>query len=211
MTMPKIVTRAEWQAARDELLISEKKVTRARDAVNAQRRRLPMVPVDRDYTFTGPDGEVGLAGLFAGRRQLYVHHFMWQYGPDRPCPSCSSAADVYWTPKHLALLAEHDVTFVATSNAPWNRIAEVKAERGWDIPWYSSHGTGFGEELGTTVDGADRPANSVFLRDGDQVFHTYTAFERGLDHLYPPYTYIDLTPYGRQEAWEDSPAGWPKR
>lgn len=237
MNLPKIVSQAEWLTARRELLSKEKEVTRARDAVNAQRRRLPMVRIDKDYVFSGPDGAVGLLDLFDGRRQLYVHHFMWRYEPDEPCPSCSQAADLSWSPAQLAPLHDYDVTFVAISNARWSRLAQVRQQRGWTFPWYSSYDSDFNYDFHVTMDEAkapimlnyrtkeelagtgsgeeaprgDLPCNSVFLRDGDSVFHTYSAFARGLDHLYPPYTYVDLTPYGRQESWEDSPEGWPTR
>jgi predicted dithiol-disulfide oxidoreductase (DUF899 family) len=237
MNLPPVVSRDEWLVARSDLLAKEKAATKQRDAINAQRRRLPMVKVDQEYFFEGPDGKANLVDLFEGRRQLYVHHFMWLDGPDRGCPSCTAAADRGFTPENLAPLHDNDVTFVAIARAPYAKISHYKEGRNWQFPFYSSDGTTFSHDFQATLDESvrpiefnyrgkdelkaagiaeeylhgDWPANSVFLRDGDDVFHTYSAYARGLDLLNMPYLFLDLTPYGRQEDWEDSPAGWPQK
>lgn len=237
IALPKIVSRAEWLAERKKLLAEEKALTRARDALAAKRRRLPMVKVEKPYVFAGPGGQVTLPELFMGRRQLFVHHFMWNEETQQHCPGCSAAADTgFDNPKLREALADRDVTFVAISRAPLAKIEERKKERGWTFPWFSSEGTDFNYDFHVTLDEAKAPVeynyrnkaeliasgikeedlkgdwtvNSVFLRDGDRVYHTYSAFARGLDHLAFPYQFLDMTPYGRQEEWEDSPAGWPR-
>jgi predicted dithiol-disulfide oxidoreductase (DUF899 family) len=236
--MPRVVSRAEWLVARKQLLVEEKQVTRARDALAAKRRRLPMVKIEKDYVFTGPEGKVHLAALFEGRTQLYVHHFMWNAERQEHCPGCTAAANTVFNNPHLrAFLNDRDVTFVAISRAPFAAIESYQARQGWTFPWYSSEGTDFNYDFHVTLDETKAPielnyrnkaeliasglreetlsgdwtANSVFLRDGDTVYHTYSAYARGLDHLFTPVNYLDLTPYGRQEDWEDSPEGWPQR
>ncbi|TCO61009.1 DUF899 domain-containing protein [Actinocrispum wychmicini] len=234
---PEVVSREQWLDARKALLAKEKEATKARDRLNAERRRLPMVKVEKDYAFTGPDGRYRLADLFDGRSQLYVHHFMWIDETDTGCSRCTGAADQTFTPPILADLHDHDVTFVAIARAPYPKIQAFTEGRGWMFPFYSSAGSDFNYDLHTTLDEdrapveynyrtkdellaqgfteqdlrGDWPVNSVFLRDGDDVFHTYSAFARGMDHMVTPYTFLDLTPYGRQEQWEDSPTGWPKQ
>lgn len=237
LPLPPIVSRAEWLAARKELLAEEKRLTRARDALAARRRRLPMVKLEKRYVFAGSDGEHPLVGLFDGRRQLYVHHFMWNEEKQEHCPGCTQAAEIVFNnPAFRDFLADRDVTFVAISRTPLARIEQRKRERGWTFPWYSSAGTDFNYDFHVTLDQdrapieynyrnkaeliasglaadqlkGDWPVNSVFLRDGDDVYHTYSAFTRGLDHLFAPFNFLDLTPYGRQEDWEDSPEGWPQ-
>jgi predicted dithiol-disulfide oxidoreductase (DUF899 family) len=235
--MPRVASRAEWLTARKELLAEEKALTRARDALAAKRRRLPMVKIEKRYVFKSADGEKTLAELFDGRRQLYVHHFMWN--DDRGhCPGCTAAADTgFDNPAMRAALAEKDVTFVAISRAPLAKIDETRKAKGWTFPWYSSEGSDFNYDFHVTLDEAKAPieynfrskaeliaagfkeedlkgdwtVNSVFLRDGDAVYHTYSAAARGLDHLFLPANFLDMTPYGRQEDWEDSPEGWPQR
>lgn len=235
---PPVVSREAWLAARKALLAREKEATRQRDAISAARRRLPMVKVDKPYVFAGPDGSVTLPELFGGRRQLYVHHFMWFEEEQKHCHGCTMAADSgFNSPQFRERLAERNVTFVAISRAPLARIREAQVEHGWTFPWYSSHGTDFNYDFHVTLDETkvpiefnyrskvellehgftagmfkeDWPVNSIFLRDGDTVYHTYSAYARGLDQLYLPNAFLDLTPYGRQEEWEDSPAGWPQR
>jgi predicted dithiol-disulfide oxidoreductase (DUF899 family) len=234
--LPQVATREDWLAARKALLAKEKAATKVKDALNAERRRLPMVQVEKDYRFTGPDGELGLAELFEGRSQLYVHHFMWLDDQDRGCPSCTAAAAQQFTAPILAELHNHDVTFVAITRAPYEKFAAYSEGRGWQFPFYSSAGTDFHYDFHATLDESktpiefnykdkaellaqgfqeqdlrgDWPVNTVFLRDGDTVFHTYSAYARGLDHNVTTYNFLDLTPYGRQEVWEDSPEGWPK-
>jgi predicted dithiol-disulfide oxidoreductase (DUF899 family) len=235
--LPPVASREEWLAARKALLVKEKAATRARDALNSERRGLPMVRIVKDYLFTGADGERSLADLFDGRSQLYVHHFMWLDDQDRGCPSCTAAADRQFIPPVVADLNEHDVTFVAISRAPYEKLRAYSAGREWRFPFYSSAGSDFNYDFHATLDETkapiefnyktkdellaqgfkatdlrgDWPVNSVFLRVGDTVFHTYSAFARGLDHNVTAYNFLDLTPYGRQEGWEDSPEGWPKR
>lgn len=236
MSRPNVVSKAEWIAARRELLEREKEATRLNDAVNAARRRLPMVKVDTSYVFEGPGGRLSLTDLFEGRRLLYVHHFMWIDSRDTGCPRCTEAADIGFTPATLAHLHARDVTFAAIARAPWPKLAAYKAARSWSFPFYSSHGTTFNYDFRVTLDEAhapleynfrgkselvksgmpeaalkgDFPGNSVFLREGDDIFHTYSAYARGLDRLFMPYNFLDLTVYGRQESWEDSPEGWPR-
>ncbi len=235
-TLPPVVSREDWLTARKTLLAKEKAATKVRDALNAERRRLPMVKVDKEYLLTGPDGKRTLAEIFDGRSQLYVHHFMWLDDQDRGCPSCTAAADQHFTPQILGELHKRDVTFVAIARAPYAKIQAYSEGRGWQFPFYSSDGTDFNYDFHATLDEqkapiefnykdkdallaqgfketdlrGDWPVNSVFLRDGDTVFHTYSAFARGLDHNVTSYNFLDLTPYGRQEGWEDSPEGWPK-
>jgi predicted dithiol-disulfide oxidoreductase (DUF899 family) len=236
LPLPKIVSRAEWLVARKQLLAEEKAHTRAGDALSAKRRRLPMVKLEKSYRFTGPKGDAELADLFEGRSQLYVHHFMWNNG--QHCPGCSMAADVVFNNPHfLEQLRNRDVTFVAISRAPFAAIEATRAEKKWMFPWYSSEGGDFNYDFHVTLDEAKAPieynyrnktemiasgakaedlkgdwtVNSTFLRDGDEVYHAYSACARGLDHLFAPHNFLDLTPYGRQEDWEDSPEGWPQR
>jgi predicted dithiol-disulfide oxidoreductase (DUF899 family) len=234
IALPASVSREQWLAARKELLLKEKEATRARDAAHAARRRLPMVRIEKDYVFEGPGGKKRLLDLFEGRRQLLVHHFMWFDEPDKFCPGCSLEADQNYNAPFLAELHKCDVTLAAVARAPLGRIEEEKAHKGWTFPFYSSAGTDFNYDFQATLDTSrdaieynyrdaktagdplaaydgDLPARSVFLRDGDSVFHAYSAYTRGLDQLATHYNYLDLTPYGRQEAWEDSPPGWPQR
>lgn len=233
---PAAVTREEWLAARKRLLAREREVTHLRDAVNAERRRLPMVKVDKDYLFEGPEGRVRLLDMFDGRHTLYIHHFMWLDDLDRGCPSCTGAADMTFTPQDVRLLHDKGVTFACVSRAPYASIARYRDQHGWTFPWYSTNDGDFSYDFHVTLDPTrapieynyksadelraagftdedlrgDWPGASVFLRRGDQVFHTYSAFARGLDHSAVGYPFLDLTPYGRQEPWEDSPTGWPQ-
>ncbi|WP_282795310.1 DUF899 domain-containing protein [Streptomyces sp. CC224B] len=205
MGFPHIVTREEWQAARDELLAREKAVTRARDALNAERRRLPMVEVVKEYVFDGADGKATLLDLFDGRAQLVVHHFMFAPEWDAGCRGCSAFLDQIG---HLAHLRARGTTFVALSRAPFTRILPFKARMGWVVPWYSTCGAEFNRDFDATRPDPrghllDRPGISCFLRDGDRVFHTYSTFGRGLDGLGSTTSLLDLTALGRQEEWEE--------
>ncbi|MEU2596886.1 DUF899 domain-containing protein [Streptomyces hirsutus] len=203
MSLPEIVSRADWRAARAELLVKEKVVTRAKDALNAERRRLPMVETDREYVFEGGDGKATLLDLFEGRRQLVVYHFMFAPEWDAGCRSCSGFLDQIG---HLAHLKARDTTFAVVSRAPYPKILPFKARMGWTLPWYSSYADDFNEDFEATLehDGelVERPGLSCFLRDGDRVFHTYSTYERGLDGLGSTTTLLDLTALGRQEEWE---------
>ncbi|WP_309062858.1 DUF899 domain-containing protein [Streptomyces sp.] len=217
MSLPEIVSRAQWRAAREELLVKEKAVTRARDALNAERRRLPMVEIDREYVFEGGGGTSplersrGLGGgkatlldLFEGRQQLIVHHFMFAPEWDAGCRGCSAFLDQIG---HLAHLHARGTTFAAVSRAPYTRILPFKARMGWILPWYSSHLGDFNEDFEATLDQegelVERPGLSCFLRDGDRVFHTYSTYGRGLDGLGSTTSLLDLTALGRQEEWEE--------
>lgn len=205
MGLPHIVTRAEWLAAREELLAKEKAATRARDRLNAERRGLPMVEVDRDYLFDGADGKATLLDLFAGRVQLIVYHFMFAPEWEAGCRSCSGFLDQIG---HLAHLRARGTTFVAVSRAPFTRILPFKARMGWVVPWFSACGAEFNHDFAASYADADglvhdRPGLSCFLRDGDRVFHTYSTFDRGLDGIGSTTSLLDLTALGRQEAWEE--------
>ncbi|MFF3497481.1 DUF899 domain-containing protein [Streptomyces sp. NPDC003247] len=204
MSLPEIVSRARWRAARAELLVKEEVVTRARDALNAERRALPMVEVAEEYVFEGGDGKATLPDLFDGRRQLVVHHFMFAPEWDTGCRGCSAFLDQVG---HLAHLKARDTSFAVVSRAPFTGILPFKARMGWTVPWYSSYGNGFNRDFEATVerDGelVERPGVSCFLWDGDRVFHTYSAYDRGLDGLGSTTSLLDLTALGRQEAWEE--------
>lgn len=231
-SFPKVVSRKEWLAERKALLEEEKNTTRMLDKVRAKRRRLPMVKVEKKYKFEGPNGNKHLLDLFEGRRQLMVHHFMWFEEPDTFCHGCSLEADQNYNAAFFAEMESHDVTIAAVSRAPFHRIQQEKTKKGWNFPFYSSHGTDFNYDFQATLhqnrntefnyhpnaitdlfDGyeGDLPARSVFLKNGDTVYHAYSAYTRGLGFLATHYIYLDLTPYGRQESWEDSPDGWPQR
>jgi predicted dithiol-disulfide oxidoreductase (DUF899 family) len=223
---PGVVSRAEWLAARKELLAKEKELTQYRDAVNAERRRLPMVKIKKDYIFEGPDGKVCLLDLFERCRQLVVYHFMFDPSWDEGCPSCSFLADNIG---HLAHLRARDTSLALISRAPLAKIEPFKKRMGWTVPWYSSFGSDFNYDFHVTLDEAVAPVEynyrdkaelvqkgesyftqgeshglSVFLREGDNIFHTYSTYARGTDQLVGTYTYLDLTPLGRQEDWEES-------
>jgi predicted dithiol-disulfide oxidoreductase (DUF899 family) len=224
VSLPDVVSREQWLEARRQLLAAEKDLLRKRDVMNADRRRLPMVRISKDYRFEGPAGDRGLAELFDGKRQLIIQHVM--FGPDweQPCPSCSAAINGM-APSLFENLRSRETNFVLASRAPYARIAEASAARGWDVPWYSSFGSDFNFDYEVSVDsanpatarynyraepdllGADAPSElpgfSCFLRDGDDMFHTYSTFARGTEYIGNPYTLLDLTALGRQEAWEE--------
>jgi predicted dithiol-disulfide oxidoreductase (DUF899 family) len=205
MSRPPVVSAEEWEAARAALLVKEKEHTRALDALAAERRRLPMVALDTGkYQFTAPDGQqAGLAGLFGGHRQLVIYHFMLEPGQDWLCPSCLSFTDNLATgPWHLSA---RDTRLILMANAPQEEIGPLRQRFGWSVPFYSCSGIGFNDDLGLANFGL-----SVLLRDGEEVFRTYFTTARGVDRLRTDFNLLDLTPYGRQEQWEDSPAGWPQ-
>ncbi|MEU4050920.1 DUF899 domain-containing protein [Streptomyces olivaceus] len=203
MSLPEIVTRADWRAAREALLAEEKAATRARDALNAERRGLPMVEIGKEYVFEGGDGRATLLDLFENRDQLVVHHFMFAPEWEAGCRSCSAFLDQIG---HLAHLRARGTSFAAVSRAPYPRILPFKARMGWTVPWYSSYVSDFNADFEVTLehDGelVERPGISCFLRDRDRVFHTYSTYERGLDGLGSTTSLLDLTALGRQEAWE---------
>lgn len=232
IAMPRIVSRQEWLAQRKTLLEKEKELTRQRDQLNAERRRLPMVKIEKDYQFEGPDGNVSLLDLFEGRRQLLVHHFMYFDEPDRFCHGCSMEADQNYSKRFFEEMHKHDLTVVAVARAHFSRIEEEKKKKGWDFHFYSSVGSDFNYDFQATLSKGknsvynyersenkewlneyqgDLPAKSVFLRHGSDAFHVYSAYTRGLEPVATHYNYLDMTPYGRQEEWEDSPEGWPQK
>jgi len=202
-SMPEIVSAEQWQADRDELLKSEKEATRALDVLAARRRRLPMVRFDHDrYVFASAAGPKRLLDLFAGQRQLVVYQFM-DNGPDDYCPGCTHFTN---NVADLPTLASSGVSWATVSNMPLPRIEAYSARMGWTVPFVSSHGTPFAEDCG--ADGGFML--SVFFRDGEQVYRTYSTTARGVDRLLFVNNILDLTPFGRQEDWEDSPPGWPQ-
>jgi predicted dithiol-disulfide oxidoreductase (DUF899 family) len=202
MGKPTIVSAEEWQRERDALLKAEKQATRALDALAARRRRLPMVRFANTYVFATPAGSKTLLDLFDGRRQLVVYQFM-DNGPDDYCPGCTKFTN---NVAGLAGLAERGVSWATVSDMPLAQIEAYKARMGWTLPFVSSRGTSFADDCG--ADGGFML--SVFLRDGDDVYRTYATTARGVDRLLFVHNILDVTPYGRQEDWEDSPPGWPQ-
>ena len=203
---PDLVDRSTWEQARADLLTEEKAETRARDKVSAQRRRLPMMPVD-NYVFEGADGPVTLAQLFEGRSQLIVQNFMFDPEWDEGCPSCSNLAD---NVPHLAHLWAHDITFARISRAPIEKLLAYSERMGWSAPWVSSFACSYNQDFGWTQPDGEVPGVSVYLRRKDDVFLTYSTTGRGVEPLSGLVGYLDISPYGRQEEWEDSPDGWPQ-
>ena len=230
MTLPKIATRAEWLRTRKELLAKEKELTRQRDSLNTARRELPMVEVEKDYVFDGPDGPVRLIDMFEGRRQLIIYHFMFDPDWDDGCPSCTAGTDEL-SAGFFEHLRTRDTSYAMVSRAPLAKLESWKAKQGWDIAWYSSHGTDFNYDFGVTIDesvtpgqynfrtraefeamGSDffesdqpfeMPGRSCFLQVDGRVFHTYSQYARGLESTGGSYYFLDLTALGRQEDWEE--------
>ena len=206
MTTPAVVSAPEWEEERQRLLVKEKELTRARDALAAERRRMPWLAVEKDYAFEGPEGPASLLDLFAGRRQLIVYRAFFEPGvygwPDHACPGCSLMADQV---AHVAHLNARDTTLVYVSRAPQTDIERVKARMGWEMPWYTMT-DGFDADFG--VD--EWHGTNAFIHDGDQVFRTYFVNARGDEALGTPWSYLDITALGRQEEWEDSPEGYPQ-
>jgi predicted dithiol-disulfide oxidoreductase (DUF899 family) len=230
MNLPVVVSREEWLAARQRLLAEEKELTRRRDTLNADRRRLPMVRIDEQYQFDGPEGRVGLLELFGESSQLIVQHIMFDPGWDAACPSCTASMDES-TPALLDHLKARGTAYVRVSRAPYPKIAAYADAHGWSFPWYSAYGSDFNYDFHVTLDPAVAPAEynyrsqrewaaidpdwldlestevpgvSCFLRDGDDLYHTYSTFARGTE-LTGGLTYplLDLTALGRQEGWEE--------
>jgi predicted dithiol-disulfide oxidoreductase (DUF899 family) len=220
---PDVVTREQWLSARKRLLEQEKKSTRERDALNAERRRLPMVLIDKDYRFTGPAGEASLADLFGDSRQLIIQHVMFGPDWDAACPGCTAGIDEI-ADGMLAHLSSRDTNFVLVSRAPLDKLEKHRAAKGWRIPWYSSYGSDFNYDFQATLDSGRQPivynyreepdmlgdnastevpGLSCFLRDGGQVFHTYSTWARGSDTIGSGYSLLDITALGRQEDWEE--------
>jgi predicted dithiol-disulfide oxidoreductase (DUF899 family) len=225
MIKNKVVSREQWLEHRRSLLKKEKELTRLRDELTQARQQHPFVLVDKSYRFTGPDGVYSLSELFGQHSQLIVQHFMFGADWEQGCPSCSFWADNFnGTEGHLAA---RDIAFVAVSNAPLERLQQYATRLGWRFPWYSAEDTSFGQDYHVTFDDnakaksqidynyttqnwytEELPGVSVFLKDGDAVYHTYSTYSRGLDNLNGAYHYIDLTPKGRNE---DSGMSWVRR
>ena len=213
MNMPPIVSPQEWEAAREELLVKEKELTRARDALAAERRRMPRMLVEKKYRFEGPKGPASLLDLFEGRRQLVVYRAFYEPGittaaegstyPERGCVGCSFVADQVAHPAHLNA---RDTTLVFASRAPQAEIQGLKERMGWEqIPWYTVTDD-FDKDFG--VD--EWHGTNAFIREGDKVYRTYFVNHRGDEALGSTWSYLDLTALGRQEEWEDSPEGYPQ-
>jgi predicted dithiol-disulfide oxidoreductase (DUF899 family) len=201
MAKPKIVSTAEWQRARDELLVAEKEATRTLDDIAARRRRLPVVRFEDKYEFEGPEGKKTLLDLFDGQVQLAVYQFM-DIGPDAFCPGCTHFTN---NVTNLGTLAGDGVAWATISNMPLAQIEAYKAQKGWTMPFLSSRGTTFAADCG-----ADYFMLSMFLRDGTDIYRTYSTTSRGVDRLLFANNILDLAVYGRQQDWEDSPPGWPQ-
>jgi predicted dithiol-disulfide oxidoreductase (DUF899 family) len=232
MSLPEIVSRDEWLTRRKELLVREKALTREIDALNADRRRMPMVAVTKDYVLTGPDGPARLLDLFGGYRQLVLQHFMFDPSWDEGCSSCTAGVDEM-SDGLIAHLRARETTFACVSRAPIDKIEAYRARKGWTIPWYSSYGSDFNYDFHVTIDESvapvefnfrnsaelaahgmdwllatddqpwEQPGVSFFLRDGDDIFHTNSTFQRGTEMLGGAYSILDHTALGRQEEWEE--------
>lgn len=231
---PPIVSRDQWLIARKELLTEEKELTRQYDRVNARRRRLPMVKIEKDYVFDTPEGRQSLGDLFEGRRQLIVYHFMFDPEWDKGCSGCTGFVNALGD---LSMLHERDTSFALVSRAPLAKLEAYKASKGWSHSWVSSHGSDFNYDFHVTLDESVTPLEynyrdkaeteqhkgkpwtykgeahglSVFFRLNGDIFHTYSSYARGVESLTNAYRLLDVTPYGRQEDFEDSPPGWPQR
>jgi predicted dithiol-disulfide oxidoreductase (DUF899 family) len=223
LAYPDVVPPEQWLEARLALLAEEKDETRRRDALNTKRRELPMVRIEKEYVFDGPQGPVALAGLFGDGRQLIVQHIMFGPDWDAPCPSCTNAVDEL-SDGLLAHLRGRDTAFALVSRAPLAKIESYRASKGWTVPWYSSYGSEFNYDFQVTLDrsvpqlyynyrpepelldgvtSTEMPGHSCFLREDSDIFHTYSTFGRGNEYTPSLYTLLDLTALGRQEAWEE--------
>jgi predicted dithiol-disulfide oxidoreductase (DUF899 family) len=214
MTMPPIVSPQEWEAEREKLLVKEKEMTRARDALAAERRRMPRMAVEKDYRFEGPDGPTSLLDLFGGRRQLIVYRAFYEPDvttypesggayPERACVGCSMVADQVAHPAHLNA---RDTTLVYVSRAPQAELRGLKERMGWEhIPWYT-----LTDDFDTDFGVDEWHGHNAFIREGDRIFRTYFIGGRGDEALGTTWSYLDITALGRQEEWEDSPEGSPQ-
>jgi len=230
---PPIVSQDKWLAKRIALLAQEKELTKQHDRISAERRRLPMVKIEKNYVFDTPTGKQSLNGLFEGRRQLIVYHFMFDPAWQKGCPHCTGYVNALGD---LSKLCDHDTTFALISRAPLAKLEAYKAQMGWSIPWYSSFGSDFNYDFHVTLDEDVAPIEynyrnlaemkarngpidmkgeehglSVFFQLEDDVFHTYSVYARGTESLTDTRALLDQTPYGRQQSFEDSPAGWPQK
>jgi predicted dithiol-disulfide oxidoreductase (DUF899 family) len=205
--MPLVVDRATWQAALDALRVREKTHTREGDAIAAARRRLPMVEVDSTITVVGPQGPVTLRDVFEGRRLLMAYYHMWYAG--QPAAEQCEGCTLYTSQvRELSYLHSRDVTYAVLCQGPYDESVRYRAFMGWDVPWYSAQGSAgallAGREVGHFY-------LVCYLRHGDKVFETYWTTGRGVEAMGNTYRMLDLTVYGRQETWEDSPTCWPQR
>ena len=215
MKLPLVVSHKRWKSAVEKLRVKEKEATRARDALAAERRRLPIVRIQKDYVLEGPAGKTRFADVFEGRRQLLLYHFMFGPNQDVGCDGCSLVLDQIC---HLAHLHARDTSFAAVSRAPIPRIEAYRKRMGWTIPWYSSFETDFNYDLGVgpkvpqtgEYQDGETFALSAFFRNGDDIYRTYYTTGRGVETIGPVWTLLDLTLLGRQEEWEDSPEGYPR-
>ncbi len=202
--LPPVVDTATWQRQLDELRTREKAATRELDAIAAQRRRLPMVEMP-DYTLEGENGPVRLAEIFEGKPQLIVYNHMWTDGEEWQCPGCTGFTSQF---TRLDFLDNYDARFVIVTNGPIREALAYKAKVGNKMDWYSSSDSSFGADV-DAAPGEGFGVN-VFVRDGDTVYRTWHTNGRGTEQLSHTFALIDLLPYGRQEEWQDSPAGWPQ-
>lgn len=198
-----IVTKEDWNKAHQAFLKKEKEHTRERDKLNAERRHLPMVEITKNYTFNGLKEQYSLLDLFAGKKQLIVYHFMFDPSWAEGCDGCSMMVDNIG---HQAHLRARDTTLVLISRAPMEKIHPFKKRMEWALPWYSSFNSDFNYDFGaTTKQGEETHGYSVFLQDNNKVYHTYSTGARGVEYLGSNWSYLDITPMGRQEDWENSP------
>ncbi len=200
----KIVSDKVWLKSNSRFLEKEKKLTRLHDRLNAQRRKLPMVKIEKDYVFESAKGRVKLIDLFEGRRQLILYHFMFDPSWSEGCPGCSMFTD---NVGHLSHIHARDTSFVLVSLVPLSKIIPYQKRMGWNIPWYSSSGSEFNRDFGVTTDKGEHHGLSVFIKDGKDIYRTYYTSDRGVEALGSNWTFLDLTPFGRQEIWEKSPKG----
>jgi predicted dithiol-disulfide oxidoreductase (DUF899 family) len=206
MNLPPVVTPQEWESALDEMLVKEKELVRARDALAADRRRMPRMAVEKEYLFEGPNGPASLHDMFEGRRQLVIYRNFFEPGvhgwPEAGCRGCSMVADHIG---NLAHLNARDTTFAFISRAPQADIQRWQTHMGWDIPWYSLTDD-FDADFG--VD--EWHGTNAFLREDGEIFRTYFINKRGDEVIGSTWSFLDLTALGRQEEWEDSPEGYPQ-
>jgi predicted dithiol-disulfide oxidoreductase (DUF899 family) len=206
MSAPPVVSAKEWKAAHAKMLVKEKAFGKSRDALAAERRRMPWVRVEKDYQFEGPEGKTNLLGLFKGRRQLIVYRAFFEPGvfgwPEHACRGCSLGADQV---SNLAHLNARDTTLVFASRGGQTDIERLKAQMGWKMPWYT-----LTDSFDIDFDVDQWHGHNVFIRDGEQVFRTYFINSRGDEAMGTTWSYLDATPLGRQETWEDSPEGYPQ-
>jgi predicted dithiol-disulfide oxidoreductase (DUF899 family) len=215
MNLPDVVSQEEWEAANKRILDKEKQMTRECDALAAERRRQPIMRVEKDYEFEGLNGKATLLDLFEGRRQLFVYNFMFGPNQDVGCDGCSMVVDQLADIRHLHA---RDTSFALVSRAPVEKLERFRKRMGWDVPWYSWGGGTYGVDLGLSPpepkpeeyqDGEMFCLNAYF-RDGDDIYRTYFTSWRGLEVIGPVWSYLDRSLLGRQETWEDSPAGYPQ-